>query len=211
LCWVNLAIYQDTSPYLPPLIFVSHYTLVPLNPEEPNNWICRTQWISKKISPKLAPLKIDGEDIGDEIIIDWNKNYVESAIVRLAKEDYFDMMHEILNGTKSCVSQARKLTAMFDQKQITETNYLADMSRLETEIDKFYFQAIRIGAALIECSDLSQRFQSLMATSHNITLPFSEKGLETWEGSNRYYLVNQAIEKYEKELLRLEFELEKIH
>jgi hypothetical protein len=36
LCWVNLAIYQDTSPYLPPLIFVSHYTLVPLNPEEPH-------------------------------------------------------------------------------------------------------------------------------------------------------------------------------
>jgi hypothetical protein len=42
-------------------------------------------------------------------------------------------------------------------------------------------------------------------------LPFSQKGLETWERSNRNYLVDQAIKNYQKELLRLEFELEKIH
>jgi hypothetical protein len=35
LCWVNLATYLDTSPYLSPLIFVLHYTLIPSNPEEP--------------------------------------------------------------------------------------------------------------------------------------------------------------------------------
>jgi hypothetical protein len=186
-----------------------------LEDADSKNWICKTQWICKKISPEFTPLKIDGEDIGDGIIIDWNKNYIESAIVansyRLAKEDYLDMMHKILNGTKSCISQARKLTAMFDQKQKNEASYISNMFQLETQIDKFYFQAIRIGAAPIECSDLSQCFQSLMATSHNITLFFSEKGLEIWEGSNRYYLMNQAIEKYEKELLRLEFELEKIY
>ena len=33
--WVNLATYLDTSPYQLPLIFVYHYTLFPLNPEEP--------------------------------------------------------------------------------------------------------------------------------------------------------------------------------
>jgi hypothetical protein len=36
LCWVNLATYQDISPYLSPAIFVTHYTLIPSNPEEPN-------------------------------------------------------------------------------------------------------------------------------------------------------------------------------
>jgi len=39
LCWVNLATYQDTSPYLLPLTFASHYTLIPLNPEEPKKQI----------------------------------------------------------------------------------------------------------------------------------------------------------------------------
>jgi restriction endonuclease S subunit len=35
LYWVNLATYQDTSPYLSLAIFVTHYTLIPSNPEEP--------------------------------------------------------------------------------------------------------------------------------------------------------------------------------
>jgi hypothetical protein len=33
----------------------------------------------------------------------------------------------------------------------------------------------------------------------------------SWEKGNRDYLVTSAIEKYQKELLKLEFELEKIH
>jgi hypothetical protein len=36
LYWVNLATYQDTSPYLSLAIFVTHYTLIPSNPEEPH-------------------------------------------------------------------------------------------------------------------------------------------------------------------------------
>jgi hypothetical protein len=85
------------------------------------------------------------------------------------------------------------------------------MSQLEPEIKKLYFQATRIGSAPTECSDLSQRFQCVMAMTHNIVLPFSAKGLEIWERSNRNYLVNQAIQDYQKDLLRLEFELEKIY
>ncbi|MEG4505722.1 hypothetical protein QUA81_17870 [Microcoleus sp. F6_B4] len=100
---------------------------------------------------------------------------------------------------------------MFNRKQLIEANYLARMSQLYPEIEKLYFQVDRIGSAPTECSDLSQRFQGVMAFAHNIVLPFSEKGLETWERSNRNYLVDQAIKNYQKELLRLEFELEKIH
>jgi hypothetical protein len=179
------------------------------------NWICRTQWISKKISPEFAPLKIDGEDIGDEIIIDWNKNYEAAAIVanshRLTKEDYLESMYEILSSTKFIIDQIIELTTMFRHRHLVETNYVTRMSQLEPEIEKLYFQGIRIGTAPIECSDLHQRFQSLMAASHNITLPFSERGLEIWEGSKRYYLADKAIERYEKEIIRLEFEIEKVH
>jgi hypothetical protein len=85
------------------------------------------------------------------------------------------------------------------------------MLQLELEIVKLYRQATSIGLAPIECSDLSKRFQGVMAFAHNIVLPFSTKGLEIWKKTNRNYLVDQAINDYQKELLRLEFELEKIH
>ena len=50
MCWVNLATYQDTSPYLLPLTFASHYTLIPLNPEEPQ--ILNETHIDPKKDPK---------------------------------------------------------------------------------------------------------------------------------------------------------------
>ena len=49
-----------------------------------------------------------------------------------------------------------------------------------------------------------------MSDAHNIVLPFSERGLEIWEESNRDFLMRQAMQKYEHDLVRLEYELEKI-
>ncbi|MBD1885048.1 DUF4365 domain-containing protein [Microcoleus vaginatus] len=179
------------------------------------NWICRTEWISKKLSPKFLPTKLDGEQIDDEIVIDWNKSYGELATIfdsfKVTKEAYLDSMNCILSNTKLIVDKTIEFTDMFNRKQLIEANYLDRMSQLYPEIEKLYLQVDRIGSAPTECSDLSQRFQGVMAFAHNIVLPFSEKGLETWERSNRNYLVGQAIKNYQKELLRLEFELEKIH
>ena len=179
------------------------------------NWICRTQWISKQLPSEFSPIKLDGENIDNETIIDWNKNYREMANIldsyKLTKEAYLDAIDCILNATKSMLEQAIQFTDLFSKKQLVETNYLDCMSQLEPEIEKLYFQATRIGSAPTECSDLSQRFRCVMTMAHNIVLPFSEKGLEIWEKSNRNYMVNQAIKDYQKDLLRLEFELEKIH
>ncbi|MCP4702058.1 MAG: hypothetical protein GY862_35150 [Gammaproteobacteria bacterium] len=49
-----------------------------------------------------------------------------------------------------------------------------------------------------------------MAVAHNISLPFSERGLKTWKKGNRDYLVASDIKNYYNDLLKLEFELEKV-
>jgi hypothetical protein len=179
------------------------------------NWICRTQWISKKLSSEFSPIKLEGENIDDEIVVEWNKSYRELANIldshKLTKEAYLDTMNCILATVKPIIYKAIQFTESFRKEQLIEANYLDCMSQLESEVDRLYSQSIHIGSAPTECSDLSQRFQSVMSIAHNIILPFSEKGLETWQGIHRDYLVAQAIKDYQKELLRVEFELEKIH
>lgn len=178
------------------------------------NWICRTQWISKDLLPEFSPVRLDGECLDDEIIADWNKNYREFAAFldshKVTKEDYLDGIEITLNAIKIIVEQAIELTSNLNQSQTSEDQYLACMSQLEPDAEKLYLRATSIGSAPAECSDVSQRFQCVMAMAHNIFLPFSERGLEIWESSNRNYLVNQAIKDYQKDLLRLEFELEKV-
>ncbi|MBP0010532.1 DUF4365 domain-containing protein [Roseofilum sp. Belize Diploria] len=179
------------------------------------NWICRTQWISKKLAPKFSPIKLDGENIDSETVIKWNKDYSDYAIFftnnQLTKEVYLDTINDILIRTKPIADESIRLTNLFKVQQIDENAYLNRMSHLEIDMKKLYLQAIDVDSAPTECSDLSQRFQCLMTMAHNILLPFSEKGLEIWPKRNREYLVNEAINGYQKELLRLEFELEKIN
>lgn len=100
---------------------------------------------------------------------------------KLTKEDYLDTINGILSSTKPIVDQVIELTDLFKEKHLDEANYLNHMSQVEPAIEGLYLQAIHIGSAPTECNDLSQRFQSVMATAHNTVLPFSEKGLETWE------------------------------
>jgi hypothetical protein len=163
----------------------------------------------------------------DKTVIDWNKIYEETSIFlnsyKLTKEDYLDIMNSILIRTKAIIDKIIKLTNLFDkmieltpeialdQKQLIEDKRLAKISPLEPEMTQLYSQATNIGLAPTECGDLSQQFQRTMAMAHNIVWPFSEKGLETWEGSNRNYSVNQAIKNYKRDLQRLEFEIEKIY
>lgn len=66
----------------------------------------------------------------------------------------------------------------------------------KTQIEKF-------SKKLTATSDLS--------IAHNIVLPYSERGLKTWEKDNREYLVSQAMEDYHRVLLKLDFELEKVN
>lgn len=194
---------------------ISLFLYLSLDDVSSANWICRIQWISKKLSSEFSPVKLEGENIDDETVIDWNKSYRELANIldsyKSTKEAYLDAMNCILSIMKPIVDKAIQFTELFSKGQLIEADYLDCMTQLEPEVEKLYFQSTHIGSAPTECSDLSQRFQCLVAMAHNIVLPFSEKGLEIWEGSNRSYLVAQAIKGYQKDLLWLEFELEKIH
>jgi hypothetical protein len=91
------------------------------------NWICRTQWINKNFPPRFLPIKLDGEYIDNNIVVEWNKGYGELATIfdsyKLRKEDYLDAMNRILNSTKFLVHQSTELTDMFNRDRLAEASF----------------------------------------------------------------------------------------
>ncbi|MBN3898913.1 MAG: DUF4365 domain-containing protein [Nostoc sp. NOS(2021)] len=178
-------------------------------------WICRTQWISKELPPEYSPMRLDGELIDGEIIVDWNENYRDISTLlssyEVTKEDYLDSMLDILELVKYVVDQISDLITQYDSGKLDESRYISLMVKLESELTKLYFEGTDVGTSPTECKDLSQQFQSLISIAHNIVLPNSEIGLKTWEKDNREYLVRQAMKDYHKVLLKLQFELEKVN
>ena len=179
------------------------------------SWICRSLWIDENLPSQFAPIRHKGEDIGFDTVVDWSENYEFMRRIReqhsRTKEDYLEELERILKLVKGHVEQAIKLVDEHKSMILTSKAYISEMVELESQITKLYMQAGDIGLAPLECKDLAERFQSLMGYAHNIVLPFSERGLRTWQESNRQYLVRRAIENYQKDMIRLEFELEKVH
>lgn len=178
------------------------------------NWICRSLWIDENLPPQFAPFQHDGEDIGDNIVVDWSKHYKLMQRIReqhsLTKEDYLAELEAILKTVTVYAEKAIRLMNDHNSGVLNSKEYAQEMKKLEPDVTELYIRAGDIGLAPLECKDLSERFQTLMASVHNIVLPFSERGLKTWEERNRKYLVDRAIEEYQKNMIRLEFEWEKV-
>jgi len=178
------------------------------------NWICRTQWISETLTPKFAPLKLSGNDAVDQIVIDWNDAYLQKAkmyqTLTIKKEKYLEEMESIRKRTKDVVAKAIELTEEQETGLLAYDYYVSQMKIIEPTLTKIYFASGDIGLPPVECKDLDQAFQGMMAFAHNIVLPFSEGGLAMWPEKNRKYLVRDAIKGYLRDSERLKFELEKV-
>jgi hypothetical protein len=178
------------------------------------NWICRTQWISEALAPKFAPLKLSGNDAVDQIVIDWNDAYLQKAKMYQAlttkKEKYLDEVDSIRKRTKDVVAKAIELTEEQETGQLAYDDYVSQMKIIEPALTELYFASGDIGLPPVECKDIDQAFQGMMAFAHNIVLPFSERGLATWPEKNRKYLVRDAVKGYLRDFERLKFELEKV-
>lgn len=179
------------------------------------NWICRTQWISEKLAPEFSPMRLEGESMDGGIIVDWNKNYRDLSNLltsyEVRKEDYLDSMLKIRDIVKNIVAGIIEVINKYDSEKLDELEYISLMSNFEIELTKVYHDSSDLGVPPIECQDLGQQFQRFLSVAHNMVIPFSERGLKIWEKSNREFLLRQAVQDYQKELLKLEFELEKIH
>ncbi|MEG4288269.1 DUF4365 domain-containing protein [Microcoleus sp. C2C3] len=186
-----------------------------LSPEDCHraNWICMTQWISKKLSP--APIQLDGETIDGDIVVKWNEDCQErsriSRLYELPKENFLDLMMKLADPIREIVTQIENVINQYNSGEIDEARYMSLMSSFESQVTKLYFEATDIGSAPIECRDLSQQFQNLAAITHNLVLPFSDRGLKTWDKAARKYIVPMYLRDYHKELQKFDFELEKIN
>ena len=176
------------------------------------NWICRTQWLSETLAPDFAPLRLCGDEVVDQIMIDWNNEYLQKArifqVLTVEKEEYLDTMVSILKRTRNVVAEAIELTEKQEAGQLVYEDYVSHMKTIEPVLTELYLASGNIGLPPVECKDIDQAFQNMMTFAHNIVLPFSEWGLIIWPEKNRKYLVQEATKGYLRESERLEFEQE---
>jgi hypothetical protein len=178
------------------------------------NWICRSCWIDENLEPHFKPVGLDGINIGDGIVIDWSIHYKELADIykqnTLNKEDFLIKSLHLLEQTKQLVKEIDQIKISYEKNEINLDIFTAQMTKYEAQLTEVYQQSMNIGESPLECKDFASKFFCVMSDAHNIVIPFSEGGLEIWNETKRVFLMKQAIEKYQYDLIRLEYELEKV-
>jgi len=179
-----------------------------------NNYICRSIWIDDDLRPEFRPMSFDGENIGNNVIVDWSVNYdaigqhVSKNI--LSKEKYFSKVLPKIDESKVLLNKIEKYLTALSCDEINEAEFLSATLISRSRINDIYFEINSLGYAPFECHDMDMKFESFISYLHNIWLLFSDNGLAKWDEKSR---LTQSLQQklYAQDALRyLEYELSKV-
>lgn len=178
-----------------------------------HNYICRSIWIHDALEPEFRPVGFDGENVGDNIIVDWSTNYDFFAehVSRntLSKEDYFSEVLPRIEELKAALTLIERQLITLSNRSIDEPVFLASTDGERARINKIYFEIMELPFAPFECRDIDAKIESFVAYLHNIWLLYSDDGLTKWDERSR---LQQSLQQrsYARETLQhLEYELSK--
>lgn len=179
-----------------------------------NNHICRSSWIHKDLDPKFRPLGMDGENVGDDIIVEWSTHYdflAEHASTNtLSKEDYFAKVIPLIEELKALLTMIGDGLLDLTEEKVCEDAFLTSTETARTRIDEIYHEITDSGLAPFECDEMDIKLQSFLASMHNLWLFYSDRDQSVWDARGR---LNQALQtrlRAQEGLQHLEYELSKV-
>ncbi|MBI9069844.1 MAG: toll/interleukin-1 receptor domain-containing protein [Salinivirgaceae bacterium] len=161
------------------------------------NWICRTIWINSDLDENMRPTEMKGNDLIDDIKIEWNDKYEELSEFYdgyLTTKDEFLSQHDNLIGRYQSI--IKPLIELFNTELKRKNSFksvIEYVGKFEDEINEIYNEGNNMPFAPHDCKELDKLTQSYFAHSHNLFLYYSKKGLKTWKEENRIYLMKQSI------------------
>jgi hypothetical protein len=178
------------------------------------NHICRSIWIHDALGPEFQPMGIDGENVGDNIIVDWSTNYdlfgKHVSTNTLSKEEYFSEVLPRIDELKTALNSIENRLLALSNHEIDETKFLTATQADRARINDIYFEITGLAFAPFECRDMDTKLESFVAYLHNIWLFYSDDGRTKWDEQNRLEQSLQNRSYARQALGHLEYELSKV-
>jgi hypothetical protein len=178
-------------------------------------WICRSIWIDNNLDEQFRPMGFDGENIGDDIVVDWNNNYDEWSKLlserTASKEEYLSTILPIISKLEVIFAKILEMISKYSNNEIDEEEFILVTRDDLKQVYELYRESIDLPfSAPFECRDIEDNFQSFVALFDNIRLLYDESSRDNRSRENRLYLsISQCKDAFEK-LNNFKHELSKI-
>ncbi|MBU1700611.1 MAG: hypothetical protein KJ831_10735 [Candidatus Eisenbacteria bacterium] len=166
------------------------------------------------LKPGRTPMGFDGENVGDNIIVDWSTNYdflgQHVSTNTLSKEEYFSKVLPSIEMLKTALNSIENCLIALSNHEIDETTFLAETETDRARISDIYFEITELAFAPFECREMDTKLESFAAYLHNIWLFYSDDGRVKWNEQSRLEQSLQQKSYARQTLEQLEYELSKV-
>jgi len=184
--------------------------------EKNNNFLCRTEWFSRELDKDYLPMSNDGEEITDELKIDWNDGYLAYSRFNsqntISKEEYLFSITRIIDSLTPFILETKELLANYDTDLISYEILESHCSSAFKATSILHDSANELGLSPYECKDINAKFQTILCYAHNIYLFHSGAGKsKDFPEDQKIYNIRSQIGYYLETLPDFEFELKKVN
>lgn len=178
------------------------------------NHICHSLWIRGDLAEEFRPLGFDGENVGDNVIVDWSENYdaraQHTAVNTFKKEAYLSKVLPLIEELKELLAAVEEQLLAVSRGELTEAGFISTSERSRERIHEIHFEISDMSFAPFECRDMDLKLDSFVAYLDNISLHYSKKGLGAWNAASRLEQSLQQRSYARKALQHLEYEILKV-
>lgn len=178
------------------------------------NHICRSLWVHESLDAEARPSPMTGENIGNDIIVDWSANYrflaQHTSTHSQTKEDYLNAVIPLIDDLRILLERLGEQLLSLKKCDINEESFLAATDADRQRINDIYVNITSMSLAPFECKDMDNRLECFIACMDNIVLYYSENSRNARTALNRLELALQQRSYAIEDLAVLEYEMKKV-
>lgn len=178
------------------------------------NWRARALWVHEKLPDQWRPMPLKADEEHEGMSIIWNNNYDfmrEWFASRTApKGTYLETIHPVMDRVMAFAAHATQLLNSYLSRNIDDDYLTAQMQLRADEVNDIALRSTNFSFPPADLEDFDLACHEIIGTVHNMYLPFTELGLQTWGLESRIQILIQYAQLYIEQRKKLEFERAKI-
>ncbi|MEK4221513.1 toll/interleukin-1 receptor domain-containing protein [Bacillus sp. FSL W8-0116] len=179
------------------------------------NWICRTSWISDTLDVQFKPLPLRGNDIIEDIQIEWNESYESlKSFYKNNQGNKGELLETLDKLSSEMQNYGEKVINNFEKyknSKITEEEFINRMQSMERDVKELYFEFNNIPLPTEDIRNFKSLCGELFSVIDNMFLFYSKKGIDTWDSKSREWQISKSIEEFNKLVPVVKYERDKIN
>lgn len=179
-----------------------------------NNLICRSMWINPILPERERPTALQGENVGDGVIVDWNSYYELLAGMfsqsESTKEEYLKSAIPLIECIDTLIKHFQSELEALKMKHLTNGEFLKRSQDQLQRAAALHTSVNDLPGAPYECNEVDKLLQQIAGNLDDMPLLYSAEHSTKSTDADRLWLASTQMNAAASSMQGLRYELQKV-